>query len=107
MGALLALGGPAFAQDEDQPAPAAQRMNPDLSFATTLGYDMQPGWYDLAFDVLDQLDASRAPAEVKEDAKLLRIQLRTKWATGLKDKNQRDAEQKKIQEDLQALAGKG
>lgn len=83
---LLGAALPAFGQDEpDAEAAAApqKRDHRDLGYANALGYVY--GWFDLAFEVLDDLEKSRPGPETIESAQILRAQLRTAWANSLKD----------------------
>jgi len=83
------------------------REHPSLAFARTLGYAYT--WFDLAFEELAALEASRPPADVAEQALLLRLELQTTWATTVvKEQAKREEELKKVRaayEDLVAKKG--
>src|SRR5688572_1684914 len=74
IGLLFGFAPGARCQEEGgQPAAPVKREHPDLLFARSLGYGWQ--WYDLAFQVLDDLEASRPAADVLEKTQLLRAEL--------------------------------
>lgn len=85
-GLLLGSALPAFGQEEpapeEPPAAPQKREHRDIMFASSLAAYT---WYDLAFEVLDDLEKSRPGAEVIESAQILRAELKTEWASSLKD----------------------
>jgi tetratricopeptide (TPR) repeat protein len=96
-GALAALGAAperALAQEGGSQAGAVRREHPELSYARAVGYAYE--WYDLAFEVLDTLERSRPPADVQEEALLLRLELQTAWVTAPSFKD--DAKKKEVLE---------
>jgi tetratricopeptide (TPR) repeat protein len=103
--ALAFASAPVRAQEEEAAAqPVVKREHPDLSFARALGYSYS--WYDLAFDVLEQLEKARPGAEIVDQAQLLRAELKTSFATSQRDPAKKDEVLKEVRKFYEELIAK-
>jgi hypothetical protein len=104
---ILILAAPALAEEETRASAPPPRPYRDIVFASELAYSRE--WYDLAYQVLDEMEkARRAPAEAMNQARLLRADILVLEAGGLKDRDKaarQVAEARRIYEDLVRKGG--